>query len=652
MMNRILTLGLAVLLLLVAMPAWSLEEDVEPAAARWSVLPLAEVARLPVPDLDRTRLATEDADRQEQGLPYRFASVHEVLLTPEAAGTWEDLPSGRSLWRLRIAGGNALTLNLGFTRFWLPPGARLLVYEATGGGPILSYDETDNATHGELWTPVVPGADLVVELELDPDLRWQLELELTSIGRGYRFFGEETADKSGSCNIDVVCPQGNDWRDEIDTIAVYSMGGSTICTGFMVNNTAQDGRPLFMTAYHCNVRANMAPSLVVYWNFQSPICGQQGGGSYDDSQSGSVLRAEYETTDFALLELDENPDPSYNVQFAGWYRGTDVPARGVTIHQPNTDEKSISFENDPLTVTSYRENVGPGNGTHLRVGDWDDGTTEPGSSGAPIFSQDHYVVGQLHGGGAACGNNEPDWYGWFHVSWEGGGTDATRLSNWLDPSGTGDLTVETLNPLGASFEVAPAEGLMASGVQGGPFSPEEKVYTLTNTSDQVADFTAAVADSWLMVTPQSGPIPVGGSVDVTVSIASSASTLSVGNHQSTLDIVNTSGGAGTTTRTVTISVYANVPQITGVVPNPFGGSAAPLTQIQFTLGGSAQVGAKIFDLRGRMVKDLGTMSGVAGQNYFTWDGTGQGGNLMASGSYYLILEALGQEQNASIMLIH
>ena len=263
MNNRLFTLVLAILLSVAVTPQMILGADADPAATRWPVRPLAEVARHLAPDLDREALAREDLARREQGLPTRFALVQEVSLTPDASGTWETLPSGRSLWRLRISSRDVLSLNLGFIRFWLPGDARLLVYPAAGEGLVQSYDESDNAVHGQLWTPVLLTDEVVVELEVDPALRWQVELELTSIGRGYRLFGEDLADKSGTCNIDVVCAEGDLWRKEIDTVGVYSLGGSTFCTGFMVSNTAEDGTSYFMTAYHCGVRAARAPSVVV-----------------------------------------------------------------------------------------------------------------------------------------------------------------------------------------------------------------------------------------------------------------------------------------------------------------------------------------------------------------------------------------------------
>ena len=57
-----------------------------------------------------------------------------------------------------------------------------------------------------------------------------------------------------------------------------------------------------------------------------------------------------------------------------------------------------SFEDDPTTTTSYLGTAVPGAGTHVRLEDWDLGTTEGGSSGSPLFNQDHRVIGQLHGG--------------------------------------------------------------------------------------------------------------------------------------------------------------------------------------------------------------------------------------------------------------
>jgi hypothetical protein len=100
------------------------------------------------------------------------------------------------------------------------------------------------------------------------------------------------------------------------------------------------------------------------------------------------------------------------------------------------------------------------------VVDWDQGTTEGGSSGSPLFDPSHRVIGQLHGGYAACGNNSSDWYGRLSVSWNGGGTSSTRLRDHLDPGNTGAVTVDTLNPYGGCSSNAQCDdGLFCNGAE-------------------------------------------------------------------------------------------------------------------------------------------------------------------------------------------
>ncbi len=403
------------------------------------------------PAVDLAAVTVEDADRQALGLPPRFAIVNPVRIAPGGFGLWERVDGDTLVWRLRIAAAGAPHLNLGFTRYHMPPGGRLFVYAADLATWIRPFTDADNARHGELWTPVLRSDELVIEVTLPEAVRDELRLELGSINVGYRGFGAGKTGgvDSGPCNVDVVCPQGDAWRDEIPAVAVISIGGGLNCSGFMVNNTAQDQTPYFMTAYHCGLRSSNAASLVTYWNYETSTCGGVPDGTLDQFTSGSTFRAQYSTSDFTLVELSSDPDPSYGVTFAGWdHSGVDATS-AVAIHHPSVDEKRISFENDPTTTTSYLGRTPPGDGTHVRVADWDEGTTEGGSSGSPLFDQDHQVIGQLHGGYAACGNDLDDWYGKFSVSWTGGGTSSTRLSNWLDPLGTGQDSLGTLNPYNA-----------------------------------------------------------------------------------------------------------------------------------------------------------------------------------------------------------
>jgi hypothetical protein len=442
-------------------------EQPSPAALVYvdQVLPQDQVPLRAVPSVDLDTVTLEDAEREAAGLAPRFAIPNEVAITPDTAGLWEAVGPDLALWRLRISSPGALSINLGFTRYWMPAGGRLMLYSADRSYLLRPFTAEDNAEHGQLWTPVVLGDEIVVEVTVPIEARSGLDLELTSINTGYRGFGEDPATKSGSCNVDVVCSEGDDWWDEIPSVGVISTGGSLFCTGFMVNNTALDETPYFMTAYHCGIRSYNAASLVVYWNYQTSVCGGTPDGSLGTSQTGSFFRAEYGPSDFTLVELDSDPDPAWGITFAGWDRTGNNATTAVAIHHPSVDEKRISFEYDSTTTTSYLGTSVPGDGTHERVIDWDVGTTEGGSSGSPLFNQNHRVIGQLHGGYAACGNDSSDWYGKFSISWNGGGTSSTRLSDWLDPGGTGANSVNTLVPGGCQNNADCDDGLWCNGAE-------------------------------------------------------------------------------------------------------------------------------------------------------------------------------------------
>jgi hypothetical protein len=94
--------------------------------------------------------------------------------------------------------------------------------------------------------------------------------------------------------------------------------------------------------------------------------------------------------------------------------------------------------------------------------------TEPGSSGSPLYSQAGRFIGQLHGGPSACGatgDNLSDYYGRLSVSWTGGGTNSTRVSNWLDPGNTGVMTVNGIDVASGPCTPPPAPtGVSATAV--------------------------------------------------------------------------------------------------------------------------------------------------------------------------------------------
>ena len=89
------------------------------------------------------------------------------------------------------------------------------------------------------------------------------------------------------------------------------------------------------------------------------------------------------SSDVALLEMDDDPASWWNPYFAGWRRNTSPPTIGAGIHHPGGAAKKINFDND----TAYGsgpinwgdpdydgQNESSPSGSHWRVF-WDEGET-------------------------------------------------------------------------------------------------------------------------------------------------------------------------------------------------------------------------------------------------------------------------------------
>ena len=444
----------------------SARQGTPPKSRQAFTLPLHAVAVVELPGVNADALRTEDEGRAKPA-PMRFAVPRKVRILPGSHGTWESLPDQGKLWRLQVYVPGALNLNFGFTTYRLPPGATLHITSAADDHYEGPYTAQDNKAHGQLWTPVVPGDRAVIELYLPPGAA-AFELELTRIGAGYRnpfHKAPQSPEKQGRCNIDVVCPEGDLWRDQIRSVAVYTVAGVVSCTGQMIMDVPGTFRPFFLTAEHCDVTRQTAPSMVVGWNFESPTCGALGGGRMTDTQTGATFLASDAATDFALVELDRLPDPEFQVFYTGWDRTGAIPMGSVGIHHPQGGVKAISFNEDPLTIGDSCIFSGAASNTHWYVDNWEIGTTEPGSSGSGLWHpESQRLIGTLSGGLASCEQIDFDCYGIFAVAWDRGASASERLQDWLDPNNQGPLTVDGADPNQAPSLPLPIPDNDAAGV--------------------------------------------------------------------------------------------------------------------------------------------------------------------------------------------
>ena len=403
-----------------------------------------------MPSINLNQLQQEDmVVDQVKSAPYRFGVEFEVALNAQNSGHWTFLPSqDMAIWTLGISCPGARTMNFVFSKYKMIKGASLYIWTSNRDEFIGSFNEKNNSDAQVLGTTILHADQVVIELQVPMSRMHEVELELGQVVHGYRpvllsHFDDDMEQRgpygtSGSCNNNVNCAVGADWQVEKRAVAMILSGGSALCTGSLVNNTANDGTPYFLTANHCY--SNTVGSWVFVFNHETTGCTGTTGPT-NQTVSGSVLRAKNAGSDFCLLELNSIPPASYNVQYAGWDASDAASVTSaVGIHHPSGDLKKISFENNAVPQGTWS------GAQTWDVQQWDDGITEGGSSGSPLFDQNHRIIGQLYGGLSGCSgsveNGEGDSYGRFGISWNTGTTSATRLRDWLDPGNSGVLILD------------------------------------------------------------------------------------------------------------------------------------------------------------------------------------------------------------------
>lgn len=404
------------------------------------------------PDIEG--LQAEDAINDPKGeAPWRFGYNNYTGLNLNNSGSWVETVNGSMIWRVVVSCEEALTVNLTFSETEIPEGNELYVYNPEKDFILGSFNQ-NHIYKGELGTELVPGNTVVVEYFI-PQGNPIGSVNISTVTHGYRTaneFTEKAFGSSGSCNMNANCPDGATWVNERNSVVMLVSGSSGFCTGALINNTANDGTPYVLTANHCY--SNPA-SWIFRFNWQAENCNNPGSSPSFVSLSGATLRSRRTPTDFCLVEItggltNGTVPASYSPFFAGWDKTGNTPSTTVCIHHPAGDIKKISFDDDAASVS---QSMGSTEANSTWTVRWDrNTTTEGGSSGSPLFDQNHRIIGQLWGGGASCSNlNAPDYYGRVSKSWEPPGSNTTnQLKHWLDPNGLGAGFVDGYDPSGAS----------------------------------------------------------------------------------------------------------------------------------------------------------------------------------------------------------
>lgn len=371
------------------------------------------------------------------------------------------MPDGGRLWRLKVEMKDALSTNAYYDQFWLPEGAKFFVYsEETGqsiGAITSEFIEGSREVPIQFATALIYGESVVFEYYQPSSVKFPAIISISHIGYGYRFIDDlnqmslRNFGDANSCHININSSIGNNWQQyekhAVARVSVRGPNGSGWCSCALVNNTNNDYTPYVLTADHClmgldAINNNNASQYVFYWEYEHSGDQNLSNEPWLVSTTGATVKANNSYTDFALLQLIQDPRNNSLVfpYYLGWERATTVLGGAVGIHHPKGDVKKISqmsqiYSNNYPISWSNAPSSAPQ--THW-VAYIYNGYSEGGSSGSPLINSSRRVVGQLHGSESySYCTPKSAFYGRFDLSWAGNNaTDSRRrLKDWLDPKG-------------------------------------------------------------------------------------------------------------------------------------------------------------------------------------------------------------------------
>lgn len=379
---------------------------------------------------------------QSKSESLKFAHPLPLSNTIDNSGRWTVIDDSSMVWRLALQSKGAYSLSLLFDKFVMPPSGKLFIYNSDKSTILGAFTESNNRPDSLFLTAPVAGDVIYLEYIQDLSETQKPILSISQINHDFlnvfKSFSLKVTDSfgaAGECNVDVTDDSEYNNLPQIRSVCKLLIGGTELCSGTMLANTADDNSIFLITAGHCIETASNAATTLFYYNYESPHGESSIKGCLDFQTYGSTVVARATNTDFALVKLDtEKPASFFMPYLSGWNRSVSPPSPSFVIHHPGGDVKKISRSESILIATSYDYMGQFLPNYHWRVAAWSSGTTEMGSSGSGLFDNNGTLVGTLSGGSASCGYSYDDYFVRFEKIWNSAAESNLQLQAWLDPS--------------------------------------------------------------------------------------------------------------------------------------------------------------------------------------------------------------------------
>ena len=442
--------------------------------------PVGDFRNLPASDviylLPPLHPLQKEASMQETAVHFhkalKYAVERTISISARKQGVWSR-EEGQRVWRAHVISPGAVSVGLVFDDYRLEEGVKLMIYNPDMTHVKGAYTSLNNKKSGIFAVDHIPGEEVLIELQVPEGLENFGELSLGSISHAFlpvavKGILDGRYGRSQDCEIDISCQEGDSWQEgKKSVVRINNLKINQYCTGVLLNNTSYNGEALILTANHCIESAEGAERSIFAFNYESSSC-FGGDGSVDMSVSGAELLSTADSIDFTLVRLSVPPPENFDAFYAGWDLTRSPQGPSTCIHHPEGDVKKISIDLETPDSTSRQSQIPPQFWNLLSnslwwVKEWDMGSTEPGSSGSPLFTPKGQLIGVLSFGSARCGDsigydaetdrvifsrdvNVDDYYTRLGVAWDYYSDSDRSLKPWLDPIGSGLTSIPGLHP--------------------------------------------------------------------------------------------------------------------------------------------------------------------------------------------------------------
>jgi len=437
----------------------------------------------------------------------RRIGVHRAVPDGSLArGSWTQTANG-FLWRVRLQSTGATGIRINFTNFNLGD-AKLWVHAGNSiDGPYTARGPYGN---GDFWSGTVKADTVTIELSAAQPFT-TLPFHVHKLAHQVQDAStpQPLPDYAAYCELDVNCYA--DWAQAKESVAHIEFEetqgaeqGTYVCSGAAVATRDNSFKPYLLTAGHCIHDEPAARSLETWWAYESAGCNlgpPDTMGTLNSQNGGDLVSwATIEAGDFSLVLLPNIPS---GVEFAGWDTGDPAIGSSVTgIHHPMGSYKRISFGNTETGEDVFVGNdLAPASLYHLV--NWNEGITEPGSSGSPLFTSPGVIVGTLtYGpdlpGDYLCQIGSISGYGKFSNAY-------LTLQPYLE-----DFPVTIVQPSASNVQFNGLNHAITGGAT--------QNVTLTVQSASPVNWSARADAPWIQVAPVSGTVSASAPATLAITV--------------------------------------------------------------------------------------------------------------------------------------